>query len=820
MSSNGKWHGKKFYFGFHKDIHVYENDQHLGDNLDADKLAAALEKTGADWVQTDSKGHPGYTSWFSKTPDASVGPGLKKDVLKVWRTATKKLGLPLHAHYSGVFDVAAGKKHPDWTVKGPDGKSIPDASWAGNSENGAAMCPRSPYLEKLMIPQMIEMIDNYGIDGFWIDGDLWKVTPCYCPKCRAAFTARTGLNVPIFSGVITEDWSVIAPFERDAALPSDWFKAIPATLKIADGNLIPTPVKAKAGYLNLAPLLGGTAEGKSALVYIPFQTDRAQKFSFGVGADWWVDAYLDGDHLFDTLADGNQSSPPLPGDHVKTVELPAGEHLMAIRFISGSSGSVLAVGIKPGEFNADALRQWMDFTRESFEEYVTRYCDAIHQHKPGTVIASNWLYTCQNPGEPKAPVDWLSGDLSFGVDACRTEARFISTRGKPWDIMMWAFTFTHGNLGSPGWTPVMKPVQMLEQEAATIVAMGGNVQVCENPFDGFREGRVVDWRMQRLGELSRFLHRRRSLCQDTESIRQVAVLHSEHHLRTMPGAKLWSMNLDSVSSAVCCLLECHYGVDMLDEWALFPCLAEFPAVVVPEQTYMSDAMVDALKNYVRKGGRLLVSGAAMFDRFGADFLGIGAGRLEEKAVYQVSIPGETVPIFSDPWRLLETGNAKTLGTLGTTSFLDEKLLPHPAAVIHRVGKGKVAYIPCNVFQDFKRNILSREYVREVMSALCGKLDITVEAPTCLDVILRRKGRKSIVHFINRSVGTPGQINGGPVDEIPLVGPLTITMRMAQAPQKVELAFEPGTLDWQYENGKLTIKVASVHIHAAAVVTHE
>ena len=47
------------------------------------------------------------------------------------------------------------------------------------------MRPRSPYLEKLMIPQMIDLIDRYGVDGFWIDGDLWAIEPCYCPRCEA-----------------------------------------------------------------------------------------------------------------------------------------------------------------------------------------------------------------------------------------------------------------------------------------------------------------------------------------------------------------------------------------------------------------------------------------------------------------------------------------------------------------------------------------------------------------------------------------------------------------------------------------------------------
>ena len=52
------------------------------------------------------------------------------------------------------------------------------------------MCPRSRYADELMIPQLLELIDRYGVDGFWIDGDLWAMEPCYCDRCREAFRAE------------------------------------------------------------------------------------------------------------------------------------------------------------------------------------------------------------------------------------------------------------------------------------------------------------------------------------------------------------------------------------------------------------------------------------------------------------------------------------------------------------------------------------------------------------------------------------------------------------------------------------------------------
>ncbi len=494
-----------------------------------------LRLTGADFVQTDSKGHPGLTSWFSKTPNASVGPGVVQDALLGWRAATRKLGLPLHAHYSGIFDVAAGSKHPDWCIRAANGQPIGSGFMGMTSPNGDKMCPRSGYADELMIPQLLELVDRYGVDGFWIDGDLWAMEPCYCNRCREAFRRKTGIAEP----------------------------------------------------------------------------------------------------------------PKEPADP----RWPA----------------------------------WWDFTRQSFEEYVTRYCDAIHRHKPGVLVCSNWLQTLHDPGEPRVPTDWISGDNTpvWGLDNCRCEARFISTRGKPWDIMMWCFYSAHGQFQRPDWA--MKPVEMLQQEAAVIVALGGNVQTCENPFGGMRTGQLIPWRLKRIGQLADFVHRRRALCQDTETIPQIAVLHSEHHARaTAQGGNLFSsVDVAPVQGAVFSLLECHCGVDILDEWALMPRLAEFPVVVVPEQTRLSEKMVDALKAYVRSGGKLLVSGAMVFDRFGGEFLGVSGGRLVKDAVYHVPAADGTVPVRSDPWRLLDAGGARSLGVLGSTPLRDERLLPHPAATLNR-----------------------------------------------------------------------------------------------------------------------------------------
>ncbi len=675
MSVHSKWHGNKYYFGMHYDLHAQASDTVLGTRCSRKELIPMLKKMNPDFVQTDCKGHAGYTSWFSKTKDASVPQKMKKDALKQWRSATKELRMPLHCHYSGIWDKALGAKHPDWCIQ-PYQKIDDDKarqSFGGNPLE--KLCPRSPYLDKYMIPQMKELIDRYDVDGFWIDGDLWAVEPCYCDTCRKAWTADTGHAEPPHD-------------EADDLWP-----------------------------------------------------------------EWWY------------------------------------------------------------------------FTLESFNEYVTKYTEAIHAHKPGVLVCSNWLQTFANPGEPKVPTDWISGDNVWanGVDGSRCEARFLSTRQKHWDIMLWNFTKV-GNMDDKTEPWFAKPVDMLKQEAAVLLSFGGSVQLYENPATSgasLRSGQLIPWRQNRMGEVGRFVRKRRSLCQDSETIPQVAILHSEHHLHTTTRGKnmMWSVDLDPVRGAVFSLLEKHYGVDVLDEWALLPRLEEFPVVVVPERHSLSTEMVSALKDYVNDGGNLLVTGAESFATFGSKFLGVTKGKLKEKAVFHLTAGNESAPFYSEHWRLCKPTTAKTLMSLDETDLLDEYVTPFPAVTANKVGKGSVVYVPGGLFRAYQhnRNPLQRDILGSIVGALAPKLQINVDAPSCVDVALRSKKDKQIIHFVNRGTGLPNAAGAVAVDEISPVGPITVRIKCKAKPASVSLAFEDATLETSFAKGQLIVTVDTVHIHSALVI---
>lgn len=194
------WHDDVF-FGIHYDLHANAKDTVLGRDLTPEHLEERLSRVGPDWIQCDCKGHAGWTSW--PTEVGSTSPGVVKDALRIHRDVTRKLGIRLGMHYSGVWDTRAIELHPEWACIGPDGTANPNMT-----------CRLSGYDDELMIPQMLELVEKYDVDGFWVDGENWAAQPCWCERCRAEFTRRTGVeDIPTEAG--EGHWEAWLAFHRD-----------------------------------------------------------------------------------------------------------------------------------------------------------------------------------------------------------------------------------------------------------------------------------------------------------------------------------------------------------------------------------------------------------------------------------------------------------------------------------------------------------------------------------------------------------------------------------------------------------------------------
>ena len=133
------------------------------------------------------------------------------------------------------------------------------------------------------------------------------------------------------------------------------------------------------------------------------------------------------------------------------------------------------------------------------------------------------------------------------------------------------------------------------------------------------------------------------------------------------------------------------------------------------------------------------------------------------------------------------------------------------------------YVPASLFHDFQHNRypLTRAYVGECLRALLPDgFPISVQAPLCLEVVLRQKDGQRQIHFVNRASGLPNVPDSGAIDEIPAVGPVTVQFRgQAAAPRTVRLAFSEQHVDVRHDPAAatLTVRIPAIAIHDTLVV---
>ena len=148
------------FFGLHFDFHA-SNECEIGVRTDPADIEWYIEQAQPDFIQCDCKGHPGNSSYPTKV--GKPADQLRADNLRIWVDTVKQHGLPIFVHYSGVWDKEYLKQYPE------------EASIDEKGQKGNFVSLYSNYAQKRLIPQLKELITEYGIDGAWIDGDCWAV---------------------------------------------------------------------------------------------------------------------------------------------------------------------------------------------------------------------------------------------------------------------------------------------------------------------------------------------------------------------------------------------------------------------------------------------------------------------------------------------------------------------------------------------------------------------------------------------------------------------------------------------------------------------
>ncbi|MBM3333516.1 alpha-L-fucosidase, partial [Candidatus Sumerlaeota bacterium] len=467
--------------------------------------------------------------------------------------------------------------------------------------------------------------------------------------------------------------------------------------------------------------------------------------------------------------------------------------------------------------------EWKNFHRRQFEKYLGHWVDAIHESHPRVEIASNWMYSTFAPKPVERNVDYISGDYSptRSVDRARSEARYMSNVGAPWDLLAWGFD-------RPS---TYKPAIHLMQEAVEAIAHGGAFSIYYNPT---RSGYVSDLIVNTAGQVADFCRARQKISFRNVSVPQIVLLNSaETHLDRSDALFQSGGTLSELDGALHALLELRYSVDVMSEWNLQPLLREFPLVVIPDSYKLSADFCQALLEYVERGGNLLLLGekcARLFEpalgvvldgkptQTTAVVLASSGGMFDVEGLWQDVTPTKAKPIafrYVGPGKMSMV-DIRERGISPQYKRLIEKKV---AATLVNHGKGKIAavYGPVALAYFNSHHPYLRQFVGDVVKQLFPKPMVEADGPSCLEIALRRaRSGQLTVHLLNLANMPVGEQRKF-TDSIPPLSGVTVRVRLPNKPKSV--VWVPGNkrLAWKWSKGILTVPVPAVDIHGVVVV---
>ena len=156
------------------------------------------------------------------------------------------------------------------------------------------------------------------------------------------------------------------PFENAEVIADTAMNATPSSVwKSAEG----IPVDFKNGKIDMLKFVSGEADKGTAMLRAQFKVADPGAYAVGVGGDWYITVWLNGEKILDLDRTGNRKTPFAIDNHAVFAELNSGTHTLDIRLRRGAKGAFLTAGVVPAEKMIAKKREsewrFVDFSKAS-----------------------------------------------------------------------------------------------------------------------------------------------------------------------------------------------------------------------------------------------------------------------------------------------------------------------------------------------------------------------------------------------------------------------------------------------------------------------
>lgn len=454
-----------------------------------------------------------------------------------------------------------------------------------------------------------------------------------------------------------------------------------------------------------------------------------------------------------------------------------------------------------------------EFCREAFRRYVQHYVSTMHREASGIQIISNWLYSSHMPETPQIEVDALSGDFwpHDSLNSARFEGRILAAQGMPWDLMSWGFATRSGD-DFKHRTP--KTTLQLQQEAALVLALGGGYQCY---FNQHRDASISQHDLDLYAPVADFCRARQRVCHRTHSAAEVALLYSTSAFYREASALFapWGGTADAYRGVLTALVEARIPVDAIHDGHLATASAQYKVIVVPEWSHLSPTARRQLLAFAQAGGQLLLVGLNTARLFARELgLKIGPDTDEQRRYWAVD--NHTLAGLYGKF-------AKTIRAARGTQLSGRLYVEHdhageslPATATRALGRGRITAVLAPIGQRYLsgRDVSVRKGLHALLADLLPQPLVTVTGPGEVDVVPRRVGKQLRINLCNTG---GSHVTTFTWDQLPPVGPLTLSVRLKKAPKAARLEPEGKTLRCRYTAGRVHIEVPAFAIHCVVTI---
>jgi hypothetical protein len=479
----------------------------------------------------------------------------------------------------------------------------------------------------------------------------------------------------------------------------------------------------------------------------------------------------------------------------------------------------MAAPEKPGD---PGWAAYHEMQRQIYREFIGETCREIHAIDPECLVSFNWAYSIRMPEKPDGAIAYLTGDLGNRVEGLSAEAHWYDSTGVPFDLMTQISTLQPVD-DREGAALAMrpKPRPQIEQEMAIIIANGGRFHGWDSPTP---ESGLVPERFEFMAQvMTPFLRSRQPWCEKSQRLADVSLLHcaSIHYATSETAATSFTKTNNRIDGATRRLPTLHLNYEMLPDWRLAAGDVGSPLVIVEHPNGLTRETADRLLQYVRQGGRLLLTGMGIVqDKRFADLFGV---RVVSGATGPEKLTADVEGIAYDFDHWLFKLEATTADVLLEATAADGKT--YPLLTSSDLGRGRLYCVPLPLLTNHGNQAVPQAVLAGIFEQVLPSSQrlLTTDAPETVEVVLRCQGDRQIVHLVNMAPGERHVYRAGTrsyplIKSLPRVRECRVSIRRSERPASVRLQPEDQPVDdWDYQAERLTFVVPPFDIHQMVVI---